>query len=207
MEVLNSTDVIGDEIKEEARRKALRILKEADDEIEKLKDEKVKKIATLKQEQTEIYNKKIEQYKRAVFVTLPLEKWKKKVSYIEETLNNSLQKYFNALDIDKKLHIIKTELTRFNKIISNKKLLVKYSGFEKEKVKSLINSVFPNCNIQEIKEATHEQMRFVNVFEGIIIEDESLTFICKAGLEQAKEAMFSQIKEKVAKILFGGLLN
>lgn len=79
MEVLNSTDVIGDEIKEEARRRALRILKEADDEIEKLKKNASARLAKLKQDEREVYNKKIEEYKNSVFVTLPLEKWKKKI--------------------------------------------------------------------------------------------------------------------------------
>ena len=37
MEVLHSTDIIGEEIKEEARRKADRILKNADLEMEALK--------------------------------------------------------------------------------------------------------------------------------------------------------------------------
>lgn len=207
MEILNSTDVIGDEIKEEARRKATKILKEADDEIDKLKKEASIKLKKLKQEQIEIYNEKIENYKSSVLVTLPLENWKRKVLFIEETLNNAVQAYFDALSVDKKLKIINAQLTRFDKIISNQNLLVRYSGFKEEEVKFLIKRVFPNCKIQEIKKATHEQMHFTHVFEGIIIEDEALSFICKTGIEQAREKMFNQIKEKIAKILFGGLLN
>lgn len=124
--------------------------------------------------------------------------------FIEETLNNSLQRYFDALSIDKKLKIIALELARFDQILSNQRIIVKYCAFEKERVKTLIHSVFTSCNIKEMREATREEMIFAHLFEGIIIEDEGATFICKAGLEQAKETMFRQIKDKVAKILFGG---
>lgn len=204
MEILNSTDIIGDEIKEEARKKAMRILKEADHEIENLKEEASAKLAKLKQEQTEIYDAKIEEYTNSVFVTLPLERVKKKISYIEDTINKYSKKYFDELSIDKKLHIVKLELTRFRAVISNSRLIVKCCGFEKEKIKALIYSVFQNCEIKELKEATYDEMCFTNTFEGIIVEDESATFICKAGLEQAKEAMFNRTKEKMAKVLFGG---
>ena len=207
MEILNSTDIIGDEIKEESRKKAEKILKEADEMIKRLKDEKIEKIAKVKQEQIEIYNNKIEQYRSSVFITLPLEKWKCKVSYIEDTLNNALQKYFDALSLDKKLHIIKLELKKFSKVLSNQHILVTYCGFEKAPMLSLLHCVFPNCNIEDMREASREKMRFLSLFHGLIIEDENHTFICKAGLEQAKEAMLSQIKDSLAKVLFKELLN
>ena len=57
MEVLHSTDVIGEEIKEEARRKADRILKNADLEIEALRKGLDEKLGKLEEEQKKINSK------------------------------------------------------------------------------------------------------------------------------------------------------
>ena len=71
MEVLNSTDVIGEEIKEEARKKAERVLSAANIEIERLRCEGDKKLAKLKSELDSLYKEKIKKYKDSVFITLP----------------------------------------------------------------------------------------------------------------------------------------
>ena len=107
MEVLHSSDVIGEEIKEEARKKADRILKNANLEIEALRKSLDEKLEKLEEEQKEIYSDKIQKYKDSIFVTLPLKKWKKKMEYVENLLNEALETYFTSLSVDKKLEIIK----------------------------------------------------------------------------------------------------
>ena len=207
MEVLNSADVIGEEIKEEARKKANLILNNAEKEIERLRSSEEKRLKKLKDEQTEIYKKKIDQYKQATFVTIPLKKWKEKTSYIESHLNLSLQKYFTDLSTNERLFVIKKELKNFKDIVFQKKIIVRYTGFENEKIEKLVLSTFPDCKITELKEATHSERRFANVQEGIIIEDAEHTFLCKAGLEQAKMKIFSKIKEDLFFALFGSALK
>ena len=207
MEVLHSTDVIGEEIKEEARKKADRILKNADMEIQALKKALAERLEKLEEEEKKIYSDKIQKYRESVFVTLPLKKWKEKVEYVENTLNNALEAYFTSLSLDKKLKIIKTMLERFEPKVRGESIIVEYAGFEKNEVEKLISSIFFNSTIKEYKEATYAQKRFAGVSEGIIIEDVEKTFICKAGMEQAKKNIFDEKKEMLAKELFGESLS
>lgn len=207
MEVLHSTDVIGEEIKEEARRKADRILKNADLEIEALRKGLDEKLGKLEEEQKKIYSDKIQKYRDSVFVTLPLKKWKEKVEYVENVLNESLQTYFSSLSVNKKLEIIKTMLEKFKAIVDGKTIVLKYAGFDEEDSKKLVTSVFSNINIEKCEQASYSEKRFVGVYEGLIIEDIEKTFICRAGMEQAKQNIFDEKKQMLAKALFGESLS
>ena len=207
MEVLHSTDVIGEEIKEEARRKADRILKNADLEIEALIKGLDEKLGKLEEEQKKIYSDKIQKYRDSVFVTLPLKKWKERVEYVENVLNEALQTYFSSLSVNKKLEIIKTMLEKFKAIVDGKTIVLKYAGFDEEDSKKLVASVFSNINIEKCEQASYSEKRFVGVYEGLIIEDIEKTFICRAGMEQAKQNIFDEKKQMLAKALFGESLS
>ena len=207
MEVLHSTDVIGEEIKEEARRKADCILKNADLEIDALRKGLDEKLEKLEEEQKKIYSDKIQKYKDSVFVTLPLRKWKEKVEYVENVLNEALQTYFSSLSVNKKLEIIKTMLEKFKAIVDGKTIVLKYAGFDEEDSKKLVSSIFSNINIEKCEQASYSEKRFVGVYEGLIIEDIEKTFICRAGMEQAKQNIFDEKKQMLAKALFGESLS
>lgn len=207
MEVLHSTDVIGEEIKEEARKKADRILKNAELEIEVLRKSLSERFEKLEEEQKEIYSTRIQKYKDSVFVTLPLKKWKEKVEYVENVLNEALETYFASLSVDKKLNIIKSLLEKFKPVVNGKTIMLKYSGFYKEEIQKLVVSVFSNIDIKECREASYLEKSFAGVYEGLVIEDVEKTFICKAGIEQAKKNIFDEKKERLAKALFGESLS
>ena len=207
MEVLHSTDVIGEEIKEEARRKADCILKNADLEIDALRKGLDEKLEKLEEEQKKIYSDKIQKYKDSVFVTLPLRKWKEKVEYVENVMNKALEIYFSSLSVNKKLEIIKTMLEKFKAIVDGKTIVLKYAGFDEEDSKKLVSSIFSNINIEKCEQASYSEKRFVGVYEGLIIEDIEKTFICRAGMEQAKQNIFDEKKEELAKALFGESLS
>jgi len=207
MEVLHSSDVIGEEIKEEARKKADRILKNANLEIEALRKSLDEKLEKLEEEQKEIYSDKIQKYKDSIFVTLPLKKWKKKMEYVENLLNEALETYFTSLDVDKKLEIIKTMLEKFKPVVDNKTITIKYSGFDKNEVEKLASHVFCSTSIKEYRQANHNEKHLSGVYEGLIIEDVEKTFICKAGIEQAKKNVFDEKKENLASVLFGESLK
>jgi hypothetical protein len=207
MEVLHSTDIIGEEIKEEARKKADHILKNAELEIEALRKGLDERLEKLEEEQKEIYSSKIKKYKDSVFVTLPLKKWKKKVEYVENALNEALKSYFASISVDKKLEIIKIMLEKFKNVVDGKTIILKCSGFDKEKIQKLSLSIFSTVTIKECREASYSEKRFADVYEGVIIEDIEKTFICKAGMEQAKKNIFDEKKDMLAKALFGESLS
>lgn len=204
MEVINSTDIIGEEIKEEARKKANIILKNADAEVEKLKAKTQDRIAKVKIEQANVYVSKLEGYKNDVFVRLPLQKFKERISYIEALMSSSSKKYFDSLDINSRLFIIKNILKRYKEVLQGKEIVVKFSGFDAGKVERLVSSVFSDCSIKEMKEVTNEEARRLSLYEGILVEDIGQTLICKASIESAKDMLFDVMKDKLCDVLIGG---
>lgn len=203
MEILSSTDVIGEEIKEEARKKANLILKNADAEVAKLQALAGERLARLKEMQEQLYSEKIKKYRDEVFVRLPLSKFKEKIEYVENLFNLASTKYFASLDVNSQLFIVKTVLKKYKSVLQEGDILVKYAGFPKEKVARLVSSVFPACNIKEVREATNEEMRRFAIRQGIIIEEVEKNFFCKASLEGAKTALFDEMKARLCDVLCG----
>ena len=203
MEILSSTDIIGEEIKEEARKKAAIIIKNADDEIKRLQSKSSEKIAQLKVSQEELYASKIQKYRQDVFVRLPLKKLKSKMEYIECLFTSASDKYFASLPINSKLFIIKNVLKKYQKVLQNREVVVKYAGFPQEKVYRLVFSLFPDCNIKEVREASSEEVRRLLLDEGVAIEDVERTFVCKASIEGAKALLFDEKKKELCETLCG----
>lgn len=203
MEIISSTDVIGEEIKEEARKKANLILKNADAEIEQLKMKSTERIEKLQAEQSKLYNEKIKKYKNDVFIRLPLKKFKARIEYIETLFNSASDKYFASLDMNSRLFIIKSILKNYKPILDGKEIIVKYAGFPQEKVMRLLSSLFSNCNIKEVRMATDEEVRHSSCDKGIIIEDVEKSLSCKASIESAKSALFDKMKVQLCDALCG----
>ena len=190
MEILSSTDVIGEEIKQEARKKAALILKNADAEVQRLQEKIAEKIANLKVEEDELYASKIRKYKEDVFVRLPYKKFKERIEYVEELFNSAQEKYFASLDTNSKLFIIKTILKKYKTLLQGQEIIVKYA-------------VFPDCKIKEIKQVEVAGVRRLAFSQGIIIEDVERTFSCKASLEGAKRVLFDEKKSELCHALCG----
>jgi len=203
MEVLNSIDIIGDEIKDEARKKAEIILDKANSEIEELQKKGEKKLAKLKAEKEAFYKAILEKYKEHVFVTIPLEKWREKIRYVESSIQNALEKYFKEIGDDKLLIILKNMLTRFAPILQKKEIIIKYDGFEVDEIKNVLSSIVHDCKVKDIIEATEKEKELFLIKKGFIIEDIDKTFVCKLGARHAKDEAEEKIKEELYLALFG----
>jgi vacuolar-type H+-ATPase subunit E/Vma4 len=110
MEELQSTEVLDREILEDARKKAFKILKSADDSVAASKvlwEQKLQK--TLEQART-TYAKKAEQSRQEIMVKLPLDKRRIRSERIETLLNGAMQDFLASLDRDVLLRILGREL-------------------------------------------------------------------------------------------------
>ncbi|MDR2661817.1 MAG: ATPase [Treponema sp.] len=110
MEELQSTEALDREILEDARKKAFKILKSADDSVAASKalwERKLQK--TLEQART-AYAKKAEQSRQEILVKLPLDKRRIRSERIETLLNGAMQDFLASLDRDALLRILGREL-------------------------------------------------------------------------------------------------
>ncbi|QSI04973.1 hypothetical protein [Treponema pedis] len=115
MEELRSTEILDKEIKEDARKKAERILKNADAEAQNILNAVPLRIKNIKKEKASFYAKKAELYKIDAEAAVPLEKLRKKISYIDTEIQKALENYFEKIGEEARLKIILSFVNNFKK--------------------------------------------------------------------------------------------
>ncbi|MDR1142883.1 MAG: ATPase [Spirochaetaceae bacterium] len=110
MEELQSTEVLDREILEDARKKAFKILKSADDSVAASKALWERKLQKTLEQARMAYAKKAEQSRREIMVKLPLDKRRIRSERIETLLNEAMRGFLASLDRDTLLRILGREL-------------------------------------------------------------------------------------------------
>ena len=113
MQELRSTDILDKEILSDSRRKAEKILKNSDLECKELLDSLDSEIQKAKLEKQEIYNRKIELFEKNKKVSIPLEKQRFKITFIENTLLQNINEYLKSVDDSKKITMLISHLQHF----------------------------------------------------------------------------------------------
>jgi vacuolar-type H+-ATPase subunit E/Vma4 len=110
MEELQSTEILDREILEDARKKAYKILKTADETVKAGAEEWEKKNRSALGELDKRYAERLERASLEIMARLPLDKRRAKSELIEGLLKNAVDSWFNALSHDRILGIIEKEL-------------------------------------------------------------------------------------------------
>ena len=142
MQELRSTDILDKEILSDSRRKAEKILKNADSECKELLDSLDSEIQKAKLEKQEIYNRKIELFEKNKKVSIPLEKQRFKITFIENTLLQNINEYLKSVDDSKKITMLISHLQDFEdlqKSLCGQKLTAFFYGFDKTEVETQLS--------------------------------------------------------------------
>jgi hypothetical protein len=112
MEELQSTEVLDREILEDARKKAFRIIKNADDAIKDNALAREEKIKTILDELQQKYAEKIQKDSGDIMRRLVQDKRRIRSIKIEETLKKAINDYLSSLDKKKLFALLEHELTK-----------------------------------------------------------------------------------------------
>jgi len=145
MEELQSTEILEREILEDARKKAMRILKTADDTIRVKTAEWEKKTASTidglekkNSEQKELATGKI-------MARLPVDKLRAKVEKIESLLQSAVETWYKSLGRQKALDLLSKELSKrltiCEEISASAKKKVYYSGLDRKEAETVLKNV------------------------------------------------------------------
>ncbi|MEL3913484.1 hypothetical protein [Treponema pedis] len=204
MEELRSTEILDKEIKEDARKKAERILKNADAEAQNILNAVPLRIKNIKKEKASFYAKKAELYKIDAEAAVPLEKLRKKISYIDTEIQKALENYFEKIGEEARLKIILSFVNNFKNFIKDFPVKVKFSNYSKEKIQSLIEENFKDFKVKEYQELSPAEAELTGLKDGIFIEDCNNTFVCKASIDEAKSRLLNEKRAELKEALFGG---
>jgi hypothetical protein len=112
MEELQTTEILDREILEDARKKACRILKTADDAVKTRAGEWEQKNAAAIAELKEKYAARRARAVGEIMARLPMEKRRAKAEKIESLLRQAVETWYAGLERGQVLSILKTELAR-----------------------------------------------------------------------------------------------
>ena len=159
MEELLSTEVLDREILEDARKKAQRILKTAEDTMLANTAEWEKKKAESASELEKKYNEQRKLAAEKVMVRLPIDKQRAKIEKIENLLQDAVEFWYKSLNREQILKLLSKEISKrliiCEEFSAAKKKYMFYHGLNHKEAETVLKNIKENCIIEEKKSTSH----------------------------------------------------
>jgi len=194
MEELQSTDVLDHEILEDARKKALRILKHSDDTINaqnsKWENNLIQTIKNLDMQ----FNEQEKNETHTIMSRLPVDKQRIKIEKTEELLNYALESWYKSLKREKVLDLLYLDLLRLltacDDFKTNSKIHIEISALNKEEACIILKKLkIPESTLAEIVIKNTEDIYPLIILDtgSVRISSSIETLITNILLEKRKE--------------------
>jgi len=156
MEELQSTEVLEREILEDARKKAYRILKTADEAVAAGASEWEKKTASGLEDLRKQYREKTAMAEQEITARLPIDMRRAKAQYIDRLLVTSVEGWFSGLERNKILSILKNELALRLSVcaeFSSGNSRAQYYKLTQKEAQEVLSSVMPKADFSIVETA------------------------------------------------------
>jgi len=197
MEELQSTDVLDFEILEDARKKALRILKQAEDTIAVQNTQWEKKITEAVCELEEKHTEHIKTENERIMARLPIDKLRIKIEKIEALLLSSAEDWYKNLNQQQVLDLLSTELSKLilhcEKTELTGNIIVKSFGIEKKEIEIILKKA--NLSSSDI------QFSLTSEYPSIILETGNLQIT--VSLKNIINTILNEKRSELAEALVG----
>ena len=201
MEELRSTEILDREIQEDARKKAARMISDAEKEAENIRNAVKERIQTAQEERRSAYAAKEAAFKADAEAAVPLKKERFLAAYEDTAVTDAINEYIAGLDPKKKLELIKQLLAKYAPAFKNKKITAVVGGFNINTMKEALEAEAGKGNVLSCTEAPKGQD-----FEGCIIETEDRSVKCRATITELVNRIVDTDRYELASALFGGRL-
>ena len=206
MQELRSTDILDKEIQADARKKAERMLEKADSDCEKLLASVDSDIEKAKQEKEEFFAHKLEAFEKDRMAVVPLEKERFKVSFIQNSIIQNINKYLDGLSEEKRLALVARDFD----FKTDFKLNAFVYGFSLASAKKFLSDKLGSklASVSETKFGAQALEDEIGLEEpqGIILESEDKNFRCRLTLSEVIEKLLDTNRSELSATLFGGEL-
>jgi len=197
MEELQSTETLDREILEDARKKAQRILKTADETALTQTTEWEKKTAESIDELDKKYGEQRETAAENIMARLPIDKQRAKVEKIENMLNSASEAWYKGLEHGRVLELLSGELTKrlalCEEFSSASRKNAFISGFEKKDAEAVLKKAGVSCDIKEISTA--------GKYPSITLETGNVRII--ASIQNIIDFLLQEKREELVEALMG----
>ena len=209
MEEIRSTDILDKEIQEDARKKAEKILKDSDEQCQKILSQVEQRLEDAKEEKKEYYEAKAQQYKKDLQSSLPLEKSRFLVSNISSSVASAINGYLKNIPQEKRIDLLVNMADRFKNFTETKTFDAKVYGFDVEFSRKKLEQ-------KKLKINSFEKIDFVksgetavdgiDLHEGIILDSQDKSVKIRLTIEELVVELLDKYRNELAVTLFGGRL-
>jgi vacuolar-type H+-ATPase subunit H len=213
MEELRTTEVLGNEILEDARKKAHKILKTSEDTLAAQNRDWERKIKRSVDSIRKTFAEKTKKTNEEILARLPLDKRRLRSETTEGFLVKALDDFLRTLSREKLLLVLERELKARLKLcavdLARHRAIVRYSGLSLDEAKAIIEKVSGALEETDFLHSPDWEFRtdsVVREFPLIFVELKTLRIIASVK-GTAKALLRDKRAELAAALLGGGVLN
>lgn len=210
MEELRSTDILDKEIQDDARKKAEKILKNADVQGQQILADVETRLESAKKDRESYYSQKAAQFKKDLDSSLPLEKSRFLVSYISSSVASAINDYLKTISQEKRIQLVLTMLNRFESLTDGKSFEAAVYGFNLDLAKNELNKNnklhISSFLATEFAKTGEVAVDGIEIHEGIILVSDDKVVKIRLTLEELFSELIDKYRNELAVTLFGGRL-
>ena len=210
MEELRSTDILDKEIQDDARKKAEKILKNADAQGQQILADVETRLESAKKDRESYYSQKAAQFKKDLDSSLPLEKSRFLVSYISSSVASAINDYLKTISQEKRIQLVLTMLNRFESLTDGKSFEAVVYGFNLDLAKNELNKNnklhISSFLATEFAKTGEVAVDGIEIHEGIILVSDDKVVKIRLTLEELFSELIDKYRNELAVTLFGGRL-
>lgn len=208
MEELRSAEILDKEIQDDARKKAEKILRNADSQCDQIMAQVESRLEEAKKEKEIYFNQKADQVKKDLDSSMPLEKSRFLVSYISSSIAKGINEYLKTLSSEKRFELAVSLLNQFTNLVSDRTFDAAVYGFDPAYVKSTLSSKVKinSCSSVEFAKSGSEAVDGIEIHEGVILLSEDKSVKIRLTLEEVITELIDKYRKELAVTLFGGRL-
>lgn len=207
MQELRSTEVLDREIQADARKKAENILTKADADAQNILDSVDAKVEEALKEKEAFYAKKLDSVEKDLNASVPLEKQRFEVSFIQEAFMERINAYLESLSEAKRIELVTKNLDVKNIVENNFVVNAFVYGFSTAAVKKSLSALLGN-NLAAVEKTEFGKISMEDDFglktkEGIILESEDKNFRCRLTVTEVLNHILDKYRGELSQALFG----
>lgn len=213
MQELRSTEILDKEILNDARKKAEKIKKKTEAEIERIISSVDDDVQKAQNEKEFFYSEKLLAYENNLKASIPLEKNRIKVSYFQKSIINKITEYLSSLSEQKKIELVLKQIpvSLIEKKAETEKFIANIYGFDFSYTKEILEKTF-KLSIVEYKSvsfgeivAEENLLNSLEEMKGIILESTNKNYRYRLTISEVIGKLLDEKREELAISLFGGL--
>jgi len=204
MEELNSTEILDREILEDARKKAMRILKTADDTVRTKTSEWEKKTHEAIIELEKKYNGQRDEAAVNIMARLPVDKLRTKAEKIENMLQSAVKTWYESLSRQRILEILTDEfakrLSLCAEFADSEKKRVFYSVLNRKEAENVVKNA-SSITSKNWSDYNMEESFSDSCYPSITLETEDIRII--VSIQKTVDLLLQEKRTELVEALVG----